>query len=85
MQDNLVCLPVYQTKVSEVANQRPTILKCYFDENTLKSKVKDCLLKNSKNKSIDSVKYYFDDETGKLTVNVNITTIYGKTGGVFVV
>ncbi len=56
-----------------------------FDENTLKSKVKDCLLKNSKNKSIDSVKYYFDDETGKLTVNVNITTIYGKTGGVFVV
>ena len=56
-----------------------------FDENILKSKVKDCLLKNSKNKSIDSVKYYFDDETGKLTVNVNITTIYGKTGGVFVV
>ena len=35
VQDNLVCLPVYQTKVNEVANQRPTILKCYFDENTL--------------------------------------------------
>lgn len=35
VQDNLVCLPVYQTKINEVANQRPTILKCYFDENTL--------------------------------------------------
>ena len=35
VQDNLVCLPVYQTKVNAVANQRPTILKCYFDENTL--------------------------------------------------
>lgn len=55
------------------------------ENNILKKKVKECLLKNIKNKSIDSVKYYFDDETGKLTVNVNITTIYGKTGGVFVV
>jgi len=56
-----------------------------FDENTLKIKVKDCLLKNTKNKSIDSVKYLFNDETGQLSLYINITTIYGKTGGEFIV
>ena len=40
VQDNLVCLPQYQTKASEVANQRPTILKCYFNENTLSPTLK---------------------------------------------
>lgn len=35
VQEDLICLPKYQTKINEVANQRPTILKCYFDESTL--------------------------------------------------
>lgn len=56
-----------------------------IDENTLKLKVKDCLLKNNKNKSVDSVKYSFDDKTGKLVLNIKISTVYGKAGGEFIV
>ncbi|WP_294405271.1 DUF2634 domain-containing protein [uncultured Clostridium sp.] len=70
---------------SDYGNTFEELINEDVEDNVLKKKVKECLLKNIKNKSIDSVKYSFDDETGQLSLDVIITTVYGKTGGEFIV